>query len=76
MTVAKRIWGNNLQFNIMHDGDVQVYKRYSDGGYHLQGRITEIDPEHDRKYTEYQNWMKDLKKEYRKAGGRKNFGRN
>lgn len=75
-TVAKRFWGDNLKFNVMHEGDVQVQKKYADGRYYLKGRITEIDPEHDRKYAESQAWMERLKKEYRKAGGRRNFRRD
>ena len=74
-TVARRFWGDNLKFNVMHEGDVQVLKKYADGGYRLQGRITEVDPELDRKYAESQAWMKDLKREYRKVGGRRNFMR-
>lgn len=75
-TVAKRFWGDNLKFNVMHDGDVQVHKKYADGRYYLKGRITEIDPDHDRKYAESQAWMGRLDKAYRKAGGRRNFRRN
>lgn len=74
-TVAKRFWGDNLKFNVMHEGDVQVHKKYADGRYYLKGRITEIDPDLDKKYAYTQSWMKSLKREYRKAGGRKNFGR-
>lgn len=80
-TVAKRFWGDNLKFNVMHENkemgiiDVQILKKYADGRYYLKGRISNYDPDHDRKYAEYQDWMKDLKRKYKKAGGRKNFGR-
>ncbi len=74
-TVARRFWGDNLKFNVMHEGDVQVLKKYADGRYYLKGRITEVDPEHDWKYAESQAWMKDLNREYRKVGGRRNFVR-
>lgn len=75
-TVARRFWGDNLKFNVMHEGDVQVLKKARGiDKYYLVGSITEIDPELDKKYTESQAWMKDLKREYRKVGGRRNFRR-
>ena len=80
-TVAKRFFGDNLKFNVMSENktlgiiDVQVLKKCADGRYYLKGRISNHDPDHDRKYAEYQDWMKDLKREYRKAGGQKVFGR-
>lgn len=74
-TVAKRFWGDNLKFNVLHEGDVQIYKKYADGRYYSKGRIIELDPDMERKYIEAQAWRKDLEREYRKAGGRRNFGR-
>lgn len=83
-TVAKRFFGDNLDFNIMHyrgmsniPSDVQVLKTIY-GRKNIVGRIIRYDESEADRKAESQRidaWYKSMEREYKKAGGKSNFGR-